>query len=202
MGRVRFLGRHLMIKGRFADLLLAGVKTTTIRLGIVKPRYEEVIVHGHGRPLCKARITSVTYKKVGELTEEDARRDGFNSLAELYKALKETYGNVRPDMDVTIIELKVEQKFTELDYRDPYLGLDPVDVARLGLRYLRGRLPENDVKVLEEIVRSGGIRGAAMKLYGSLSLKARRSIRRVLRRVLRTLVEEGLLGSNPSSLRG
>jgi len=192
--KARFLGRHIMVKGKFADLLLSGRKKTTIRLGRVVPRYQEVIVHGHGRPLCKARITNVVYKKVGELTEEDARRDGFESLAELYKALKEAYGNVRPDMEVTIIELEVEKKFTELDYQDPYLGLDPVDLARLSLRYLRGRLPENDVRILEEIVRSNGIRGAALKLYGSLSLKARRAVRRVLRRALRTLIEEGLIG--------
>lgn len=195
MPRSKFLGRHIMIKGEFADLLLSGRKKTTIRLGHVIPRYQEVIVHGHGRPLCKARITNVTYKKVRDLTEEDAIKDGFSSLSELYKALKETYGNIRPDMEVTIIELQVEKVFTELDYKDPYLGLDPVDVARLGLRYLRSRLPESDLRILEEVVRSNGIRGAALKIYGSLSLKARRSIRRVLRRVLKTLVDEGLIGS-------
>jgi len=196
--RRQFIGRHLMIKGRFADLLLSGRKVTTIRLGHVIPRYEEVIVHGHGRPLCKARIKQVTYKKVGELTEADAVRDGFNSLSELLKALKDTYGDISPDSEVTIIELEVEKVFTELDQSDPYMGLNPVDVARLGLRYLRRELPQGDVRVLEEVTRTGSLREATLRLYGSLSLKHRRAVRRVLRRVLRMLVERGLLGGGSS----
>ncbi len=193
-----FLGRHLMVKGRFADLILSGRKKTTIRLGHVIPRYDEIIIHGHGRPLCKARIKGVTYKKVRELTEDDALRDGFNSLAELIKALRDAYGPISPDTEVTIIEFDVDKVFTELDYRDPYMGLNPVDIARLGLRYLRKELPESDVRVLEEVTRRGSLREATLKLYGSLSLKARRSVRRVIRRVLRTLIERGLLGGGSS----
>ncbi|MEM2725124.1 MAG: ASCH domain-containing protein [Candidatus Nezhaarchaeales archaeon] len=36
--RVIFLGRHIMMKKDFAELVLAGIKTATIRLGIVKPK--------------------------------------------------------------------------------------------------------------------------------------------------------------------
>jgi len=194
--RVKFLGRHLMVKGRFADLILSGRKKTTIRLGHVIPRYEEVIVHGHGRPLCKVRIRRVTYKRVKELTDDDALKDGFNGLAELLRALKETYGDISPDMEVTIIEFNVEKMFTDVDYSRPYMGLDPVDVARLGLRYLRKELPQGDVRVLEEVARTGSLREATLRLHKSLSLKARRSVRRVIRRVLKILVERGLLGSD------
>ncbi|HIP57564.1 MAG TPA: ASCH domain-containing protein, partial [Ignisphaera aggregans] len=34
-GREVYLRRHIMVKGRFVDLILSGKKTTTIRLGRV-----------------------------------------------------------------------------------------------------------------------------------------------------------------------
>lgn len=187
-----YLRRHLMVKGRFVDLILRGVKTTTIRLGEVVPKYDEVIIHGGGRPVAKVRIASVRTKRVRELTEEDAKKDGYRSLRELLRDLERVYGRpILPDDVVTIIEFRVVQKFTDLNPEDVYLGLSPVDVARLGLRYLGKELGEEDRRVLHAVLRFQSIRTAAIELYGSLSLRWR--IRRVLRRVLMTLVERGIL---------
>ncbi|MEM1873945.1 MAG: ASCH domain-containing protein [Acidilobaceae archaeon] len=193
-GRVVYLGRHLMLKGVFADLLLEGRKKTTIRLGRVVPKYREVIVHGHGRPLAKAEIASVKYKRVGELTEEDALRDGFSSLGALLRALREAYPSERVSDDdiVTIIELRVIQKLSELDYKHPYYGLNPVDVARIALRYLREELSEEDLRVLEVIAQEGSLRRAAMRLHGSI--EARRAIRPLLRRLAKLLESRGVIG--------
>jgi len=189
--RRQFLGRHIMIKGEYADKLLTGSKTTTIRLGIVKPKYSEVIVHGKGRPLAKARIKSVTYKTVGELTDEDARRDGFASRAELLRALERVYGKVRPDDKVTIIELEVTQRLDMLPPEDPYMGLEPADIARLALRYIRALLEEEDVKILEDLTRTNSIRSTAVRLYGSIERRWR--VRKALRKALRILRDQGLL---------
>ncbi|HIC98413.1 MAG TPA: ASCH domain-containing protein, partial [Pyrodictiaceae archaeon] len=41
--QVKFLGRHLMVKGEYVDNILSGKKRATIRLGIVKLRYKELI---------------------------------------------------------------------------------------------------------------------------------------------------------------
>jgi len=193
-GRVRrqFLGRHIMIKGEFADKLLSGKKTTTIRMGMVKPKYREVIIHGKGRPLAKAVITRVTYKRVSELTDEDARKDGFDSVGELIEALKKVYGDVKPDDLVSIIELEVTQRLDMLPPEDPYLGLEPADIARLALRYIRDLLTDEDVKVLEDLTRTNSIRSTAVRLYGSIERRWR--VRKSLRKALRILREKGLLG--------
>ena len=189
--RIQYLGRHLMIKGVFADKLLEGRKRTTIRLGIVKPRYKDVIIHGHGKPLAKAEIVGVKIKRVRELTEEDARRDGFRSLDELLDALKSVYDDIGPDDYITIIELRVTQRLDRLEPTDPYLGLEPADIARLGLRYLRDRLNEEYVKILEDLTRTNSIRMTAIRLYGSI--ERRYKVRRALRDALDMLVKEGLV---------
>ncbi|BAA79027.2 conserved hypothetical protein [Aeropyrum pernix K1] len=181
-----------MIKGVYADKLLEGRKTTTIRLGIVKPRYREVIIHGHGRPLAKAEIVDVHVKKVSELTLEDARRDGFRSVRELIESLERVYGyKLDPEDAVTIIHLRVKQRFDNLDLSDPYLGLEPADIARLGLRYLGDSLSDEEKRVLEDLTRTNSIRATAVRLYGSIERRGR--VRRVLRRVLQELLRRGLI---------
>ena len=135
-----YLRRHIMMRGEYARLLLSGRKKATIRLGKVVPKYNEVIIHSWGRPIAKARIVNVTYKRVKELTDDDARKDGFRSREELVRELRRVYGNVKDDDLVTVIELEVTQRFDELVPEDPYLGLKPSDIGRLALRYLRDEL--------------------------------------------------------------
>ncbi len=188
---VQYLGRHLMIKGVFADKLLEGRKTTTIRLGIVRPRYREVMIHGHGRPLAKAEIVDVKVKRVSELTEYDARRDGFESLEELLEALRRVYGDFGPEDYVTIIELRVVKRLDMLDGSDPYLGLEVADIARLALRYLREELEEEELRILEDLTRTNSIRLTALRLYNSLDKRWR--VRRVLRASLKKLLSRGLI---------
>ena len=187
----QFLGRHLMLKGQYADLLLEGRKKTTIRAGVVVPRYEEIIIHGHGRPLAKARITRVERKLVSELTDEDARRDGFPDRRSLLRALERVYGRLGPDDTVTILHLEVTQRLDQLDPGDPYMGLEPADIARLALRYLRDRLDDEETRILEDLTRTNSIRETAQRLYGSW--ERRKRVRRALRRALDMLVGEGLV---------
>ncbi len=187
-----YLRRHIMVKGEFVDLILSGRKTSTIRLGKVVPRYDEVIIHGGGRPVAKAKITKVVYKKVSELTDEDARKDGYSSVEELLRDLEKIYGRkISPNDVVTIIEFQVTQRFTDLNPEDVYLGLSPLDVARIALRYLRKELSQDEIRILDALLRYGSIREASLKLFKSLS--KRWIIRKVLRKCLRILVEKGIL---------
>ena len=187
-----YLGRHLMLKKKWGDLLLERRKRATIRLGVVKPKYEELIVHSGGRPIAKVRVKSVRVKRVRELTDEDARLDGFNSLDELLEALREAYGDFSPDEPVTIIELELVKRLDELESDDPYMGLEPADIARLALRYLRDELSEEEVRILRSLTATNSIRTTAQRLYGSPVNRAR--VRRALRKALRLLVERGLIG--------
>lgn len=59
----KFIRRYIMVKGKFAELILAGKKTTTIRLGKVVPRSSEVIIHSNGRPIAEAKIKNTMLQK-------------------------------------------------------------------------------------------------------------------------------------------
>ncbi len=189
--KVKYLGRHIMIKGVFVDKILSGEKVSTIRVGIVKPKYREVIIHGGGRPIAKVKVTDVIYKKVKELDDNDAKRDGFNSKDELINALRKVYGNISPEDLVTIIKFEVVQRLDMLSTEDPYLGLEPADIARLGLRYLKDLLDERAVKILEDLTRTNSIRKTSLKLYGDI--EKRWIVRKVLREVIRLLKARGVL---------
>lgn len=189
--RGKFLGRHLMVKGEFVKDILSGRKKATIRLGKVKLKYNELIVHGGGRPVAKVRVTGVRYKRVSELTDEDAVKDGFRSREELLEALRRMYGDFSEDDYVTIIEFEVVQDLSSLEPQDPYLGLEPADIARLGLRYLSNMLTEEERKILRDLTITNSIRSTAVRLYGGLEKRWR--VRRVLRRVLSGLVKQGLI---------
>ena len=194
-GVARFLGRHLMLKREWGELLLEGRKRATIRLGVVRPKYGELIVHSGGRPIAKVRVRAVRVKRVGELSDDDARLDGFGSREELLEALRRAYGSISMDDIVTIIELELVKRLDKLESDDPYMGLEPADIARLALRYLRGDLSPEDEKIMRSLTATNSIRATAQRLYGSPLNRAR--VRRVLRRALRLLVERGLLGGTP-----
>jgi len=189
-GRKKFIGRHLMVKGKYVDLILSGKKTATIRKGYWVPKFKEIILHGGGRPFAVAEITDVIYKKLGELNNKDVLEDGFKNKEELVKELRKAYGDLHEDDLVTIIKFKVKKKLTELDVKDPYMGLKPVEIARLALRYLD--LNEEERKILNTLVQSKSLREAAIRLYGDIG--ARWRIRKVVKRALRELVDRGLIG--------
>ena len=192
MGRGKiFLRRHLMVRGEFVKPILEGVKKATIRLGIVVPKYDEIIIHGGGRPIAKARITEVIHKKVSELTDSDAALDGFSGREELIEALKKVYGRVSPDDVVTIIKFEVIQRLDEVKSDDIYCGLNPSDIARVYLRYLRESVGEEEGKILELLSRGLSIREVAKKLYGSPEKRFR--VRRAVRKALRELISRGIL---------
>jgi hypothetical protein len=198
--KTKFLGRHLMVKGSFVDKILSGRKRTTIRLGRYRTKYSEIIIHGGGRPIAKARIVNVVYKKVADLNDEDAKKDGFSSVSELLRELKRVYGEVSPEDDVTIIEFEVVQDLSKLEPTHPYLGLRPEDVARLALRYLSETLNEEERKVLRELTVSRSIRMAAIRLYGNLGMRWK--VRKVLRRALEMLVRQGYIKAGQRAKRG
>ncbi len=191
--RYKFLGRHIMVKGKYVEKILDGRKRATVRKGLVKTKYPEIIIHGGGRPVAKARIKAVTHKRVGELTDEDARLDGFNSRDELIRELRRVYGELGKEDWVTIIEFEVVQRLDNLPVEKPYHGLAPGDLARIALRYLRDKLSNEDIRVLEDLTRTNSIRATAYRLYGSIDKRNR--VRKTLRKALKILEEKGIIGS-------
>ncbi|MCD6196101.1 MAG: ASCH domain-containing protein [Staphylothermus sp.] len=187
----KFIGRHLMVKGKYVEDILTGKKKATIRKGIVIPKYEEIIVHGGGKPVAKIKVTKVTHKKLNELTNEDALKDGFKNKKELIKELKRVYPELTDNDWVTIIEFDLVQRLDHLEPEHPYLGLEPADIARLGLRYLNKELNQKDKQILLDLTRTNSIRMTALRIFGTLN--KRYIIRKVLRKTLGKLIEKGVI---------
>lgn len=189
--RVKFIGRHLMLKGIYIEKLLSGEKKATIRRGIYRPKYEEIIIHAGGRPIAKARITRVYYKKLRELSEYEARIEGYDNIDHLKKELREVYGPIREDEYFTIIEFEVIQRLDNLPGEDPYYGLNPSDIARITLRYLGNELSNIERKILSDLTRTNSIRKTAINVFNDLNKRV--IVRKTLRKALRLLKEKNLI---------
>ena len=85
--------RVLTFKTEYLDMIEKGKKIQTIRFWKKSPigRVGEVITATNFRKKLRLRLVSLESKKVRQLTMEEARLDGFNSLGELRRALTSIY---------------------------------------------------------------------------------------------------------------
>ena len=185
--------KHLMFSRLYLDKLLSGEKTLTIRA--VRPnlkRGDIALVHSMGLILGKVRILSVTSKRLRDISESEAREDGFNSLEELKEALKKHYPRLREDSFVYVVRFEWIERFDpplgERDYVWPY-ALSHQDVAKLALSS-GVPLSDEEREVLRALVNEGSIRKAAIKLGG---LNLRPLVRAVLHKAAVELEKRGLL---------
>ena len=190
--RVSFLGRHMMMKKEYAELVLAGAKTATIRLGVVRPKRRRVLLHSSGKVLAELEITGVEVKRVRDLTDEDAKQDGFQDRRQLIEHLEGIYGRLGGDEKVTVIRFRIARRIegSEAEEGSKYLGLKPVDVASIALRY-RVKLNPKDMVVIRKVAEVGSIRKAANALFGDPT--RRKAIRAALDKALRKLIEAGVI---------
>ncbi len=92
--------------------IIRGEKVTTIRKGIKSyPVGRIVDLTVNYTPFARARVEKVVVKRVSELTDEDARRDGFSSKDELIQALRKIYGDIRDSDFVTIVHFVVVESY-------------------------------------------------------------------------------------------
>ena len=101
--------RFIVFKKIFLEKILAGDKVSTIRLnddfqvgGVypVKCRWND--------PLhCFIKIVSREKKRLKDLTDGDARLDGFSSVLELKEALRKCYKNISDETEVFIYHFKL-----------------------------------------------------------------------------------------------
>ncbi len=180
-----------MIKGEYVSIILRKGKTTTIRWGIVIPKYKEIVIHGGGKVIGKAIIEDVEYKRVKDLTNKDAIRDGFSSKKELLNELSKMYPKIKKNDYVTIIKFRLIERAENEDEAAMYCGFTPVDIARIALRY-DIPLSKEDRELLHLITKSGSLRKAAQELGG---IEKRRILRRVVRKTLKLLIKRGIIFS-------
>ncbi len=185
--------KHLMFDKKYMDALLTGRKRITIRVARSSvPRPGSLVyVHCGGKVIGLAKVTSVIFKPVSALGDEEAREEGFDTREELINALRKHYPSLGSNSLVAVIRFKWIKTFERpLTPEELSWGVktDPVEVARKALKHCK--LTDNERAILELIVREGSIRKAALKLGG---LHKRVRIRRVLRNVAKRLKEAGLI---------
>ena len=176
--------KHLEFKRKYADLLLSGKKRITIRNWTNLKAGDEVYVHCGGKIIGKAKISAVERKKISELTDEEARLDGFSSREDMLEELERIgYGD-----EVYVIRFDFEPIESVNPHNTYYGDADLVEVAEKSLKHLD--LEERDRKVLEIFLMYGSIRKAARKLAGS---RKRGEIRKILRKCYLMLKERSLI---------
>ncbi|NPB02680.1 MAG: ASCH domain-containing protein [Methanopyri archaeon] len=187
------ISKHLELSGEYKDKLLRGEKRATIRVGRVPGARPGKVVYLHcgGYVYGKVRITDVETKRVKDLTDRDAKDDGFPNKEALVKALKRHYPNLTEDDLVTIIRFDWVERFEEpiLSEHLPYEGHDPLEIAELALKE-DIPLDPRDREMLELLLEAGSIRKAAQALGG---LGHREKIRRAVRRAYELLKSRGTL---------
>jgi len=89
-----------------AELIRKGAKIQTTRTGIPDPRIREgsIVYAAIWEPhFAEIKITNITKKKLGDFTEEDARREGGYSLSEFKNVWRELHGEWNPSETVYVI---------------------------------------------------------------------------------------------------
>ena len=176
-----------MLKAKYIPLILNGSKKSTIRLGKVDVRNKEFYINSGGKIIAKAVVREVKYKTVRELTDEDAKMDGFDNREELIRELRRHYGEISDDDWVTIIIFDILE-ILNID-EGGHGGMKPKQISELALRYLP--LDQHEEMIHRKIIEYGSIRKAAKKIYGSLQMRWK--IRNVLNKAYRELVERGII---------
>jgi len=101
---------HRMQSLRLRPELLAatrsGQKQSTIRRGRRQIRTGLLVLESRGESLL-VHVTGVTYKRFGELTEEDAQGDGYQNLAQLREELRSYYPKLRKNSPLTVVEFEL-----------------------------------------------------------------------------------------------
>lgn len=92
----------------YVGQIISGEKVTTVRKGIKSYSVGKVVeLTSNGEKFALARVKKVVVKRVKELNDEDAKRDGFDSREALISALKKIYGSIRDDEFVTVVHFEV-----------------------------------------------------------------------------------------------
>ncbi len=99
--------KKLIFKKDYGRDLLERKKQTTIRLYSPLKKGDEVEIIAGSVRLGTAKIVDVEVKKLKELTDEDARADGFESREKLIRELRKIYGRkISESSEVKIIRFK------------------------------------------------------------------------------------------------
>ena len=94
--------KRIRLKPEYMDLVATGMKRSTVRAGVrnIDPGAAEIVSGSHAIPV---EIMKTVIKRFDELTEQDARTDGFETLDGLAAALRRFYPQIGPADPVSIV---------------------------------------------------------------------------------------------------
>jgi cytidine deaminase len=92
---------------QYVPSVLSGQKVSTVRRGRRAYVPGSCIIES-GEHVILATIVKIRHCLLAELTDEDARRDGFASLGELLEALRCFYPAIVSSDEMTVIEFRCE----------------------------------------------------------------------------------------------
>ena len=107
----------MLFKRKHIEMILAGRKTQTRRLPGKSANYSVGRVYAitdrwFSKPQGHILITRKFRQRLGEISLEDVRKEGYNSLEEFRRAWEKIHGpgSWQPNLTVTAYEFKLSQK--------------------------------------------------------------------------------------------
>ena len=169
-----------MLKARYWPLVKEGKKTITIRRNTKLQPGDLVEIHAGGKIRGVAKILHIYEKKLDEIGEEEAKKEGM-AVDRLKRELERIYGK---NATLKIIEFELLKIYDPP--KDPerrrYGDYSPQEIARRAIE--EGIAREEDKEILLAVAKTGSIRAVAQSMGG---LKHRRRIRKILERYARLL---------------
>ena len=98
----------ISFKWRYIPLIRRGLKTETRRLRRPRLRVGGIYPLRVGRRLLpdRVRVLKIYSQRLGEVTEEDARREGFKSLMEFRRAWIDIYQSWDDEQRIWVVEFR------------------------------------------------------------------------------------------------
>ncbi|MCS7143623.1 MAG: ASCH domain-containing protein [Archaeoglobaceae archaeon] len=99
---------RINFESEFIQPILKGIKKTTIRKGIRSyPVGRVVELTVDSKTFAFARVKKVIVKRISELSDMDAKLDGFRDKEELLNALKKIYGEIDDSDFITVVHFEL-----------------------------------------------------------------------------------------------
>lgn len=105
------LGLTLSFKEKYLGRVLSGEKRVTIRLGVLRPRFQLVYIACCGMLYGEAVITKVEYVKLRDLSRDVLEEEGFKDLEEALAELRAIYPGIDLDDVVSIIRFSLVRRY-------------------------------------------------------------------------------------------
>ncbi|BBL45487.1 ASCH domain-containing protein [Nanobdella aerobiophila] len=175
--------KNIQFYGKYLEDILSGKKRITIRLSKGGFKIGDIfILHAGGKAIGKYRIKNIYTKKLYQITDEEAKLDGYNNKEELINEILRIYKNINIKKEVVIIEFEPLEIFkTDISSEEYAWGGQKVDIIKLANLILKydDQLTSRHKELLNILIKEGSLRKAALSLG---NIKKRNLFRKILKK--------------------